>query len=180
MTLAIVIVIAAVLALVLILRIAVSRSLQISAGPNLLAQIQPIDVEAFRNLVNPAEDAFLRRRLPASRFRQVRRARPAGNFRIRAGGRKKTRLCWCALARSRFGHRRSQNRECCASAGETTRSCCVAIATFALIGIHMALAWPNSGLAAVPVIDGYGRLSSSAMLLGRLQHPAIPVRLAAH
>jgi hypothetical protein len=51
-------------------------------------------------------------------------------------------------------------------------------ATFALIRIHVALAWPNSGLAAAPVIDGYGRLSSSAMLLGRLQNPATAVRLA--
>jgi hypothetical protein len=56
MTLAIVIVIAAFLALFVILRTAVSRSLQVSTSANLPAQIQPIDVEAFRNLVDPAED----------------------------------------------------------------------------------------------------------------------------
>jgi len=178
MTLAIVIVIAAVLALVLILRIAVSRSLQISAGANLLAQIQPIDVEAFRNLVNPAEDAFLRRRLPASRFRQVRRARlRATSAYVRAAGKNATVLVRIGEAALATGDLRIANaaRVLVNDALMLRRN-----ATFALIGIHMALAWPNSGLAAVPVIDGYGRLSSSAMLLGRLQNPAIPVRLAAH
>ena len=52
-----------------------SRGLQISSDVELAAQIQPIDVEAFRNLVDPAEDDYLRRRLPASDFRVVRRER---------------------------------------------------------------------------------------------------------
>jgi hypothetical protein len=177
MTLAIVIVIAAFLSLVLILRIAVSRSLQISASANLPAQIQPIDVEAFRNLVNPAEDEYLRSRLPASRFRQVRRARlRATSAYVRAAGRN-------AAVLVRIG-------ESALSAGDPriAESAKVLVndalmlrrnATFALIRIQIALAWPNSGVAADPIIDGYGRLSSSAMLLGRLQNPATPVRLAA-
>src|SRR5258708_8803584 len=75
MTLAIILVIAAALALVFILGVTVSRSLQISEGAGLAAKIQPIDVEAFRNLVDPAEDAYLRRRLPALEFRRVQRQR---------------------------------------------------------------------------------------------------------
>jgi hypothetical protein len=63
MTLAIVLVIAAVLSLVFILRITVSRSLQVSGDSKLAGHLQPIDVEAFRNLVDPAEDDYLRRRL---------------------------------------------------------------------------------------------------------------------
>jgi len=177
MTLAIIIVIAAFLALVLILRIAVSRSLQISAGPNLLAQIQPIDVEAFRNLVNPTEDTYLRRRLPASRFRQVRRARlRAASAYVRAAGRNATVLVRIGESALSAGDPRIADaaRVLVNDALMLRRN-----ATLALIGIHMALAWPNSGMAAAPVIDGYGRLSSSAMLLGRLQNPAAPVRLAA-
>ena len=52
-------------------------------------------------------------------------------------------------------------------------------ASFALIRIHIALAWPNSGLAATPVLHTYEELSGSAMLLGRLQNPAAPVRISA-
>ena len=178
MTLAIAIVIAAFLALVLILRIAVSRSLQISAGPNLLAQIQPIDVEAFRNLVNPTEDAYLRRRLPPSRFRQVRRARlRAASAYVRAAGKNATVLVRIGEAALSAGDSRI------ADAARVLVNDALALrrnATFALIQIHIALAWPNSGLAAETVLNGYGRLNSSAMLLGRLQNPAVPVRLAAH
>ena len=50
--------------------------------------------------------------------------------------------------------------------------------TFALMRINLALAWPSVGLSATPVLSGYERLNSSAMLLGRLQNPAIPVRIS--
>src|SRR3984893_15923177 len=75
MTLAIFVVIAPAIALAIILLIAVSRSLQSSQTAGLAARIQPIDVEAFRNLVDRAEDDYLRLRLPPPRFRHVRRQR---------------------------------------------------------------------------------------------------------
>src|SRR5580704_12911437 len=75
MNLAIVLAIAAVVALGVILRLAVSRSLQARGTYNLAATIRPIDVAAFRNLINPAEDEYLRRRLPPAQFRLVRRVR---------------------------------------------------------------------------------------------------------
>ena len=62
MTLAIVLVIAAALALVVVVRAGLSRGLQVSADRSLAKQLQPIDVAAFRNLVNSAEDAYLRRK----------------------------------------------------------------------------------------------------------------------
>jgi len=40
------------------------------------------------------------------------------------------------------------------------------------------LAYPNSGFAALRVVDRYEQLSGSAMLLGRLQNPATVVRLS--
>ena len=52
-------------------------------------------------------------------------------------------------------------------------------AAFALLRIYIALAWPNSGLAAEPVLIGYEKLNGSAMLLGRLQNPAAPLRISA-
>ncbi len=52
-------------------------------------------------------------------------------------------------------------------------------AAFALLRIYVALAWPDSGMAAAPILNGYERLNGSAMLLGRLQNPAAPVRISA-
>ncbi len=50
-------------------------------------------------------------------------------------------------------------------------------ANVALLRIYVALAWPNSGFAAVRVVDRYERVSGMAMLLGRLQNPGAAVRL---
>jgi hypothetical protein len=52
-------------------------------------------------------------------------------------------------------------------------------ATFALLKIHVVLAWPTSGTSAAPVLHGYEQMNGSAMLLGRLQNPAAPLRIAA-
>jgi hypothetical protein len=52
--------------------------------------------------------------------------------------------------------------------------------SIALLRIYVALAWPHSALAAAPVLHGYEKLSGRAMLLGRLQNPAVPVRISAN
>jgi hypothetical protein len=75
MSLAIVIVISATLALAVILSVAVTRSLQVKGSVRTALAIRPIDIEAFRNLIDPAEDGYLRRRLPPAQFRVVRRER---------------------------------------------------------------------------------------------------------
>ena len=75
MNLAIIIVVSAVLALATILSVAVTQTLQARRSTNLAGSIRPIDIDAFRNLINPIEDEYLRRRLPPSQFRMVRRER---------------------------------------------------------------------------------------------------------
>jgi hypothetical protein len=177
MNLAIVLVIVAVLALAVILSVAVSRSLQSRNRAVLSGTIRPIDVEAFRNLINPAEDDYLRRRLPPGQFRRVRRERllamaayvgvAANNATVLvrvgqtalAGGDPRVVEAAHKLVNDALLLRRNT--------------------TVALVRIYLALAWPNSGLAAVRVADRYEQLSGAAMLLGRLQNPAVPVRLFA-
>ena len=177
MTLAIILVIAAALALVFILGVALSRSLQLSAGTNLSAQIQPIDVEAFRNLIDPAEDDYLRRRLPPVEFRVVRRQRlRAMAAYVHTAGRNAAvlvRMGQAALAAADAPTAEAARR-LVDNALLLRRN-----AAFALLRIYVALAWPNSGLAAEPVLRGYEKLNGSAMLLGRLQNPATPVRISA-
>jgi hypothetical protein len=178
MNLAIFLVIAAVIAFATILGVAATRSFQISRErAGLSGTIRPIDVEAFRNLINPAEDEYLRRRLPPGAFRKVRRQR--------------------LLAMASYIHVVVGNADVLKRAGEAAlagndpRVSGAAVvlmneailirrnATVALARIYLALAWPNSGLAAVRVVDRYEQLSGAAMLLGRLQNPAVPVRLSA-
>jgi len=176
MNLAIVLVIAAVLALGVIVRLSVVRSLQ-TREAKVAVSVRPIDLEAFRNLINPAEDEYLRRRLPPARFREVRRER--------------------LRAMAAYIHVAASNAAVLVQAGEAALAGgdvqvadaaqqlvndAVLVrrnATIALARIYLALAWPHLDFAGVRVVDRYERLSSTAMLLGRLQNPAKPVRLSA-
>jgi hypothetical protein len=176
MNLAIVLVIAAVVALGLILRLTVSRSLQTKRAANLAAAICPIDVEAFRTLINPAEDDYLRRRLTPRQFRMVRRARlRAMAAYVQIAGRNAVVLMRAGEAALATGDPRM------AEAAQQLVEHALLLrrnTTVALARIYMALAWPYSTFAAARVADRYERLSGAAMLLGRLQNPAAVVRLS--
>ena len=176
MNLAIVLVIAAVLALSLILRVAVTQSLQAKRSANLAGTIRPIDIEAFRNLINPAEDDYLRCRLPPAQFRLVRRERlRAMATYIHVAARNAAMLMRVGEAALAAGDPRV------AEAAHQLVNDALLLrrnTTVALARIYLALAWPNSGIAAVRVVDRYEQVSGSAMLLGRLQNPAVPVRLS--
>jgi hypothetical protein len=177
MNLAIVLVIAAVVALGVIVRLAVSRSLLAKRSLNSAPAIRLLDVEAFRNLINPAEDEYLRRRLPAAQFRQVRRARlramaayvqvAAKNAGVLVG------LGEAALASPdpRVAEAARQLVEHALLLRRNT--------TLALARIYVALAVPSSNFGAVRVVERYEQVSGSAMLLGRLQNPRAAVRLSA-
>ena len=175
MTLAIILVIAAAFGLIFILGVTVSRGLQVS-GEN-RRRIQPIDVEAFRNLVDPAEDEYLRRRLTSVDFRRVQRERlRATAAYIQTAGRNAAVLALIGQAALSAGDATTVEaaRQLVDNALLLRRN-----AAFALLKIYVALAWPNSGQTASSVLQGYERLSGCAMLLGRLQNPAVPVRIAA-
>jgi hypothetical protein len=177
MTLAIILVIAAALALIFILSVAVSRSLQISAGASVAGQIQRIDIEAFRNLVDPAEDDYLRRSLPAAEFRAVRRQRlRAMAAYVKTAGRNAAVLV--LMGQDALSADNAQTAEAARQLVDDALLLRRNTA-FALVRIYIALAWPNSGLAAAPVLHGYEQLNGSAMLLGRLRNPAAPVRISA-
>jgi hypothetical protein len=176
MTLALILVVAAALALVLILSVSVSRSLQISRGTSLATQIRAIDVEAFRNLVDPAEDEYLRRRLSASQFRVVRRERlRAMAAYVQISARNAAILVRIGQAALTAGDAPTAEaaRQLVDNALLLRRN-----AAFALLKIYVALAWPNSGLGAASVLQRYEQLNGAAMLLGRLQNPAAPVRIS--
>ena len=178
MTLALGLVIAAAFALVLILGVTVSTRLQLSPGSARVQRIEPIDIEAFRNLVDPTENEYLRRRLPAAEFRRVQRERlRAAAAYIRVSGRNAAVLVaigQAALSAS-DGATVEAARQLVDNALLLRRN-----ASVALLRIYVAFAWPHSALAAAPVLHGYEQLSGRAMLLGRLQNPAVPVRIAAH
>lgn len=175
MTLAIILVVAAALGLIFILGVTVSRGLQLTGRDR--HQIEPIDVEAFRILVDPAEDEYLRRRLPASEFRRVQRERlRATAAYIQVAGRNAAALAVIGQAALASG-----NAGTAEAAGRLIDNALLLRrnATLALVRIYVAMAWPRTGQAASGVLHGYEKLNGCAMLLGRLQNPSVPVRIAA-
>ncbi|MFZ0276781.1 MAG: hypothetical protein WA254_07250 [Candidatus Sulfotelmatobacter sp.] len=177
MNLAIVLVTAAALALGIILRFAVTRSLQARESAGLAATIRPIDIEAFRNLIDPAEDDYLRRRLLPAQFRVVRRERlyamAAYVHVVADNAAVLVRVGQVAVA--------SGDPRVAAAAHRVVNDALLLRrnTTVVLLRIYLALAWPKSGFATGRVVDRYEQLSGAAMLLGRLQNPAVPIRLSA-
>src|SRR5215471_10431552 len=174
MTLAVLLVVFAVITLFVILRVSVSRSLRLRNAST--PGIEPIDVEAFRNLVNPTEDEYLHRRLPSAEFRRVQRQRlRAAATYIRVAGRNATVLVAVGQAALAAGDEKTAEaaRQLVDSALLLRRN-----TSFALMRINLAIAWPSLGSSAAPVLLGYERLNGCAMLLGRLQNPAVPVRIS--
>src|SRR5262249_31645486 len=177
MNLAILFVLFALVGLGVVVRIAVLPSLQLSRNTQRDYRIEPIDVEAFRNLCDPAEDEYLRRKLPEPDYRQVRRVRVrALATYVRVASTNAAVLVYLGQSAIHSTDRRTADaaRELVGEALLLRRN-----AAFALFRIYVAMAWPNTAFVGAPFLDGYRQLSGSAMLLGRLQNPSAPVRISA-
>jgi hypothetical protein len=180
MTIAILIVVA-LLALALMAGLAVSRVLRVSPGANLGAnlqgQLEPIDVAAFRNLVDPAEDEYLRLHLSPAQFRVTQRSR----LRARAAYvlvARRNAVVLVGIGQSALATQDARLKEA-ASRLVNDALLLRSNAEFALLRTYADMVWPNHSSATAGLIDGYERLSGSAMLLGRLRNPAVPVRVTA-
>jgi hypothetical protein len=177
----VILIVAAVATLGSVAGLAVSRALRPASKAALEAQLEPIDVAAFRNLIDPAEDEYLRRHLSAAQFRVTQRARlRARAAYVRAAGRN-------ALVLIRMGQTALAAND--AGATNEVREAALRLvndalllrrnAGFALLRIYADMAWPNRSTVGAGLIDRYERLGDSAMLLGRLRNPAVPVRVSA-
>jgi hypothetical protein len=75
MTVALLLVAAALAAMALLWRATRAHSVEIAGLDDLEGKTQPVDLAAFRNLIEPSEEAFLRENLEIADFRRVQRAR---------------------------------------------------------------------------------------------------------
>src|ERR1700741_3614178 len=138
MIIAIVLIVAAAVGLISILILTAFSGLQISEGNP--QQIQAIDVEAFRNLVDPAENEYLRRRLGPSEFRRVQRKRLQAT------------MAYIQVAKRNAALLALIGQEALASGDPTTIDAAQQLvdsamllrsnASVALFRIYVALAWP--------------------------------------
>ena len=132
--------------------------------------IVPIDIDAFRNLIDPRQDRFLRERLPARDFRRVQRARYRAVteylWRVTRNAGIILRLGQSAHATHETGVE-SQGSEL-ASAAIAVRLYCVPALAQAYVGIL----FPGVGVSVGTVADSYDRLTAKVWAIGRSWTPA--------
>jgi hypothetical protein len=177
MTLAYFLVVAAVLAVVSLFYLGISQNFQVRSDANLAPRIQPIDIEAFRNLMDPAEREYLRRRLPGGEFREVQRRRlVAMAAYVRTASQNATILI--DIGNQSLSASDPQTAEAGRQLADNAHTLQVN-ATYALFRIWAAWPWPDFDRPTITILNSYERLNGSAMLLGRLQNPSAPVRISA-
>lgn len=143
---------------------------------DLAARLQPIDVNAFRNLIDQREEEYLRAHLPGREFRSIHRERMLAAL----------EYVWCA----------TRNTSILISLGEAAkRSSDPAVVTAAEKLIENALRLRLYALRAVPrmyvsmvlpsasrapqfVVETYDTMVRQAIVIGCLRHPAREVSSA--
>ena len=135
--------------------------------------LQPIDLQSLQNLLDPAQDMYLRRRLTGTAFRTVQRARRV------AAAEYLWRLAQNAGILVRAGQcaRTAANAQV-ASAGRSLASVAVmtrVLALLALARLSLGIAFPQTTARCKPILDQYDVMTTMYMRLGllwRSQRPA--------
>ena len=170
MTIVLAIVIAALLAALFFIRISHGHAEAIANLDDLGGRTQSVDIEAFRNLINPDETAFLRKNLPPPDFRIVHRER------TQAAAEYVQRIAQNAAVLLRLGQaaRANPDPEVARAAQSMIERALVVrmIAMRALLKLRLQAMFPGIDLSTADVFDRYGRLTDSVALFIRLQRPA--------
>jgi hypothetical protein len=144
---------------------------------DLVGRTKPVDIEAFRNLIDPAEEAFLRENLPVKEFRAVQRERLRAELEYVACAAHNAAI----LVRLGEAARLSLEPKI-AEAGQQLLDTALRLRLYALLAtmkLYLGIALPGSHLSAGRLVDNYQHLSSLAGQLAFILHPARASRLPA-
>lgn len=164
--------------LALVFSVRLTKGLALSA--NVLEEptehIRAVDVEAFRNLIDPGEEEYLRTNLSPAEFRRIQRER------LRAA----VEYVSCAahnaaiLLRLADAGRRSSN-PATAEAAQKLVDNALRLRLYALHAIprlYLGMILPGSRISPVRVVDRYEQMTRLVVLLGCLQYPTRGVSAA--
>lgn len=176
MTIALILVFVSVSAILFLIRLARGHasSAQVLASP--AEHIRAVDVEAFRNLMDPDEEEFLRANLPPPEFRRIQRER------LRAA----VEYVSCAaqnaaiLLRLADAGRRSAD-PATAEAAQKLVDNALRLRLYALHAIprlYLGMILPGSRISPVRIAERYEQMARLVVLLGCLQYPTRGVSAA--
>jgi hypothetical protein len=159
--------------------------LYLEGGPNssvnrledLAGRTRPVDLEAFRNLVDPREEDFLRAHLLPRQFRAVHRAR------MRAALEYVQNTAHNAAFLLRVGEAATRSADPrIAQAGTQLVDSALRLRAYALLSgakLYARMMFPKRRLAFGKLADNYQDLSALASQLALMQHPTQAARLSA-
>ena len=158
-----------VLALIAILYLARTRTTSGGNLDELAAQLRPVDVRAFRNLMSASEEEFLRENLPFREFRVIHRERMlAATDYVRCASHNAG-----VLIRLGEAARLSSEPEV-AAAAEKLLDNALRLRLYALQAIprlYLAIVLPGIARTPQPVADTYDTITRQVVMLGCLQYP---------
>jgi hypothetical protein len=138
-----------------------------SGTKELTLQIEPVDLEAFRNLTEPSEEEYLRASLPSREFRTIQRERLRATIDYLGG------VSHNATILLQLGQLSQQNTDPqVAEAGRRLTDDALRMRMYSMMAIcklGVRYAFPDASLQAGGVIDRYQQLTSAATRLGRMQ-----------
>jgi hypothetical protein len=170
MVVVIVIVFAALFAALFLVRVSRGHAEAISSLDELGGRTQSVDIEAFLNLIDPLETAYLRRSLSGKSLRAVHRAR------MQAAVEYVERIAQNAAVLLRLGQaaRVSPDPEVARAAQAIMdRALVVRVSAMqALIKLKLQILLPGVDLSTLSISERYARLTEAVVVLTRLERPA--------
>ena len=168
---------AALAILLLLLYLEGGRNSSLHRLEDLAGRTRPVDLEAFRNLVDPGEEDFLRASLLPRQFRAVQRER------MRAALEYVQNAAHNAAFLLRMGEAATQSADPrIAQAGRQLIDSALRLRAYALLSaakLYVRMVFPEARLSYGRLADNYQHLSALASQLTLMQHPAQAARLSA-
>jgi hypothetical protein len=131
--------------------------------------MRAVDIEAFRNLIDPAEEDFLRRNLHLSEFRSIQRARLLAAVEYVAGAAHNAAI----LMRIAETARHSQDPET-ARMAETLVENALRLRRYAFqvkFRLYLGIIIPAAQIAPVGIAERYEQMTRQVIMLGCLRYP---------
>lgn len=165
---ALILVVFSLMAMLFLFRFAKGHSVKL-APTALIENIRPVDIVAFRNLVDPREEAFLRANLSLSDFRSIHRERLFAAIDYVSGAQHNAAV----LVRMGEIARRSSDPSI-AQAGERLVSDAILLRLYssqAIAKLYIAILLPQIQVGVGRIPDSYQTVARQVALLGGLHFP---------
>ena len=164
----IVLVLAAFVTLVVLLRLARRRALAVRWLQDPAAHLRSVDLEAFRNLIDPSEEQFLRAHLPPGEFRRIQKER------LRAAAEYVLAVAHNATVLLRLGQAaRLSSDPSIAASGESLVDTALQLRLAAfrsLAVLYFRIILPGRHVSLAGVAERYEVVTGQVVMLG-LRHP---------